>query len=322
MTGPIVAADLAVVIAFGGSGAERDGSRRSAEHVSAVLAPLVRSLALLDLADTAFDRAILGCDVVFNAGHGLGAEDGILQGHLEILGVPFTGSGVLASALCMHKPAFKACLAAAGLPTAPWVVLTPPLTVRAASAAIEGLPGPWFVKPVNGGESFASGPVNNATEVLELLARTETDEYRQFMVEPLLAGNTYTVGVSNHGLGTFVLPVLEARSLNDFYDAEAKQNPDFREYICPAPLGAVLTAAVQELAVRAYDEVGCRGAARVDFMIDDGAPWILEINTVPGFTSQGNLCEILRHSDLSFADFLVAELISAIEFHRGSRGGC
>jgi D-alanine-D-alanine ligase len=308
-------ADLSVCVVFGGAGAEREGSRLSAEHVSSVLASRVARVRMADLGADDLAELVRSCDVVFNSGHGLGAEDGALQGFLEILGRPYSGSGIRPSALCNHKASLKAHLILAGVPTAPWAVLTAAATEDDVAAATTAIDLPWFVKPASGGESFGAGVAHHLSDALDIMRAGTSPEYAQFLIEPLLPGHTYTVGIYDDG-AVRVLPVLEARSANEFYDSAAKQDVRRRTYHCPAPLTSALTAAIKTTALRAFTAAGCEGVARVDLMLVQDVPHVLEINTVPGFTDQGNLAEMVRSSGLTLADVLVSELEGALRRHR------
>lgn len=288
-----------VAVLQGGISAEREVSLASGEQVIAALREANFEVVPVTVgADLAALIAALTPppDVVFNALHGRFGEDGAIQGVLDWLGIPYTHSGVRASALAMDKVAAKAAFAAAGLPVAKHVLVEVESLLRA-----DPLPRPFVVKPPNQGSSVGVSIIragdNRAAEVVEGW---------QFgslaLVEEFIPGRELTVGV----MGGEALAVTEIRPADGFYDYEAKYSPGGSRHIIPAPLHAATYARAMELAATAHQVLGCRGASRADFRYDDtaGEPGrlvLLEVNTQPGLTPTSLLPEQAAHCGMSFA---------------------
>lgn len=306
-TGPLH--DLRVLVACGGRGAERDGSKLSAAAVADILQSQVQSIEVADIAAPDFFQRAISCDIVFNACHGLHGEDGALQGAMDLLGISYTGSRALTSAICMDKEIFKQLLLVAGLPTAPWRCVDGQVDVQSLAVTVSDLDGPWFVKPVAGGESFASGPASSVSEIQAIVAGSASPEFDRFLIEPLTPGPTYTVAVWRNGTNYVDLPILEARTDRVFYDPVAKQDPTQRSYHCPAWLDERRSEQMVDIAHRVYEMVRAESLIRVDFLLSDSGPIVLEANTIPGFTRQGNLATILDRSGHDLEGFVVQELL-------------
>ena len=283
-----------VAVLYGGNSPERSVSLDSGGEVHAALVskgvdahlfdPSERPLA--ELAGGGFDRA-------WNALHGGAGEDGRIQGALSMLGVPYTGSGVLGSAIAMDKVRSKRLLAASG-------VAVPTSLVLQRGEPIPGaLTFPLFVKPVSGGSSLGSAPVHAADALPEALeAAWAQDETA--LIEPLLPGPEYTIGIL-HGRA---LPSIRIEAAGHFYDFEAKYVDEATRFDCPAlPDGDPLAAALATAAVTSFEALGCTGWGRVDLMLDaNGAPQVLEVNTVPGMTSHSLVPCAARAAGIDFAE--------------------
>jgi D-alanine-D-alanine ligase len=293
-----------VAVMLGGTSAERPVSLASGAAVLAALTrqgvdahafdPAKRSLG--DLAGGEFDR-------VFIALHGRYGEDGCMQGALELMGIPYTGSGVLASALGMDKWRTKLVWRAAGLPTADWEVLTPASDFAAVEARL-GLP--LFVKPAREGSSIGMSKVK-ARGALEAAYRLAAEHDPLVLAERFLDGAEYTAAI----LADRALPLirLEPSTAVEFYDFEAKYVRNDTRYHCPAGLPPEREAAFRALALDAFRLIGCRGWGRVDFMLDhDGSPFLLEINTAPGMTDHSLVPMAARAAGLSFDELCLAIL--------------
>jgi D-alanine-D-alanine ligase len=240
-----------------------------------------------------------GLDVVFPLIHGSGGEDGRLQGLLRVLRLPFVGSGVLASALAMDKARCKAFLqSTTSIPLVrSRVVDRFTLEQQPAKVFLElqQLGSPCIVKPVNGGSSVGLTKVSKPADASSwkpamrqaLAVAFENPEHRSILVEEFVSGEEVTVGVvGNPESGLTALPVVLVRpAVGDVFDYHAKYTPGAADEICPAPLPEEQVAHLQEQARAAYLAVGCRGMARVDFIVRDSISWFLELNTLPGFTS-------------------------------------
>ena len=295
-----------VVVLMGGWSGEREISLISGASVSDALKAAGYRVTTVDMGrdiGSLLPRLHPRPDAVFNALHGRYGEDGCVQGLLELLGIPYTHSGVLASALAMNKPLAKELFAAAGVPCAEGRVVP-----RPAMLAGDPMPRPYVVKPINEGSSLGVRIV------------TEKDEPRPFdhaswpygedvLVERYIPGREITVAV----MGDRALGTLEIRPHRGFYDYEAKYSPDQARaaaHVVPAPLPMPATEEVMELALRAHRALGCRGVSRADFRYDDTAAgsspeavgdfYLLEINTQPGMTPRSLVPEIAAQAGISF----------------------
>ena len=242
-------------------------------------------------------------DVVFNALHGIGGEDGTIQGVLEMLGIPYTHSGVRASALAMHKPTAKELFRRAGLPVVEGLVVAREELVKA-----DPMPAPFVVKPTDQGSSVGVRIVriNDNSWREEVLAWRYGE---QLLVERFVAGRELTVAV----MGERALGVCEIVPRGSFYDYTAKYAPGGSDHLVPAPIPRADYDAALDIALRAHQALGCRGVSRADFRYDDGAPagrrlYLLEINTQPGMTRTSLVPDIARHAGIGF-DELVAWIV-------------
>ncbi|ANW18798.1 D-alanine--D-alanine ligase family protein [Streptomyces clavuligerus] len=304
---------MRVAILAGGPSPEGQGSFLSADAAGQALRELGHETEVVDISVPDFWKRLPDFEAAFIAGHGWYAEDGKLQGLLEVMGLPYTGSGVLASSVGMHKPTFKSLMVAHGIETLPWEPVSRGATAAQISRVTAGIGLPLFAKPASNGESFEAGIVRSDKDLRELLAEEGEYSSDEFIAEPFLTGNTFTVGVLDIDGKIEALPVLEAVSLREFYDSEAKQDPSLHEYRCPAPIPDSLRDRMQELAVRVFTVCGCRGVARVDFMLSEDRPVVLEVNTVPGLTLQGNLAAMAKASGLGYRRVVEIMLQSAFD---------
>nr|WP_199899390.1 D-alanine--D-alanine ligase [Sneathiella glossodoripedis] len=248
--------------------------------------------------DIASELVKLSPDVCFNALHGRFGEDGTVQGMLEILGIPYTHSGVLASALAMDKPAAKTVFEAAGLRCADGRVMSRQEILGGAD-----FPAPLVIKPLNEGSSVG------VTILLENENRTLKDVPWTFgnevLVESYIPGREIQVAV----MGNEALGAVEIRPLGRFYDYEAKYTSGKAEHLMPAPIDKDRYDEVLKMAVRAHEALGCRGVSRSDFRFDDtdgGSAhfYLLETNTQPGMTELSLVPEIAGYAGISFEDLV------------------
>jgi D-alanine-D-alanine ligase len=251
--------------------------------------PAVQNLQAL--VDDGFDRA-------FIALHGRYGEDGTVQGALELLGIPYTGSGVLASALGMDKWRTKLVWQAGGLPIPDYAVLDEHSDWKAVARQL-GLP--LFVKPANEGSSVGISKVKDAGG-LQAAYREAARHDKLVLAETFIGGGEYTVAI----LGDQALPVIKIEPANEFYDYEAKYLRNDTRYLCPSGLGAAQEAGMQDLAKRAFALIGGLGWARVDFLMDNsGKPYLLEVNTSPGMTDHSLVPMAARQAGMSFEQLVL-----------------
>jgi len=275
-----------VAVLMGGTSAEREVSLMSGSAVLAGLREMgidahgvdTRDVSVLDLRQQGFAKA-------FIALHGRGGEDGTLQALLEFLQLPYTGSGVMASAITMDKLRSKLLWQGRGLPAGKFVWLTRQQYEQgldaAAQASIDALGLPLFVKPSCEGSSVGISRVNQA-EALPAALQEAFRHDDDVLVEAFLSGAEYTVGI----VGDEILPSIRIQTASEFYDYEAKYISDDTQYFCPSGLSAEKEAELQTLVLAAWRALGCSGWGRVDVMVDgDGNFQLLEVNTSPGMTS-------------------------------------
>jgi len=295
-----------VAVLFGGNSAEREISLKSGNAVLAALRsrgvdahafdPAERPLA--DLKSAVFDR-------VFLILHGRGGEDGTAQGALELMGIPYTGSGVMASAVGMDKWRSKLLWRGAGLPVPDYALLE----ADSDFAAVERQLGlPLFVKPANEGSSVGISKVKAPGGLAAAYAEAAKHD-SLVLAERFLGGGEYTVGMLGEGRNLRALPVVKIEPANEFYDYEAKYFRDDTRYLCPCGLPPDREAAMQDLARRAFTVLGCRGWGRVDVLLDgDGTPYLLEINTAPGMTDHSLVPMAARTAGIDFPELCMRVL--------------
>jgi len=311
--------DKRIGVVLGGLSPERDVSLRSGAAMAAALQRLGCTVTSLE-ADRSLAEALARnkVEVAVLALHGPLGEDGTVQGLLELLGIPYTGSGVLASALAMHKAAAKKIFVFHGLPTAAFEVLPARDADAPAAAARIRMQPPFVVKPCEGGSSIGAGIVRETAQLGGALRAAAEADGGDILIEAYVSGRELTVGVLNG----HALPAIEVIAKTGFYDYDAKyKSGGTTRYIERPDLSADLHAQLQSLAGRAYSALGCAGAARVDFIVTAaGEPFILEINTIPGMTETSLLPMAARQAGMSF-DELVKEIVSAAALHKHAAGG-
>ena len=292
-----------VAVMMGGKSAEREVSLKSGAAVLAALRSSGVDAHSFDPQDKALEALHAeGFQRVFIALHGRGGEDGTLQGALDLLEIPYTGSGVLASALAMDKWRSKLVWQASGLPVPDYVVLDAADDFAAVEARL-GLP--LFVKPANEGSSIGISKVKQAgglRAAFELAARYDAC----VIAERYLAGGEFTVGILNGR----ALPVIRIVPATEFYDYDAKYLRDDTEYRIPSGLGEQRETEMRDLALRAFAVLGGRGWGRVDFMLDAaGRIYCLEANTSPGMTDHSLVPMAARAAGIAFPQ-LVLDLLA------------
>ncbi|MET0027499.1 MAG: D-alanine--D-alanine ligase [Candidatus Thiodiazotropha sp.] len=294
-----------VAVLMGGLSAEREISLKSG---GAVLAALLRSgvdahavdvgqdiLARLSAGD--FDRA-------FVILHGRGGEDGVMQGALECLGLPYTGSGVLGSALGMEKHRTKAVWRGVGLPTPESVLLTRLEDLQQA----DELGYPLMIKPSAEGSSIGMSKVESRAQLQQAWETARGFDAR-VLAERWIVGAEYTASI----LGEQMLPLIRLETPHQFYDFEAKYSADTTRYHCPCGLPDEQEAELQKLCRAAFDAVGASGWGRVDLMLDsDGRPWLIEVNTQPGMTDHSLVPMAAKTAGIGFDELVLRILATSL----------
>ena len=285
-----------VAVMLGGFSSEREVSLNSGTAVlEALLARGVDAHAWDPAENSMVEFASAGFDRVWIALHGPGGEDGALQGALQWLDTPYTGSGVMASALAMDKVRSKHLFDAAGIPTPEYAVIS---DVDGAVAAAEEFGFPLIFKPAGQGSSVGMSKVFEREDLAA--AADEALRYgSQAIVEKCIVGGEYTVAV----LQDQPLPTIRIETPRIFYDYRAKYESDSTEYFCPGTDDAALETQFAEIAMAAFRELGCSGWGRVDFMLgEDGQPLVLEANTVPGMTSHSLVPMAAKQAGIDFEE--------------------
>lgn len=295
-----------VAVVMGGASAEREISLNSGNAVlSALLEQGVNAVAvdvgknpIVALQAQSFDR-------VFNIVHGRGGEDGVLQGVLESMELPYTGSGVLGSALCMDKLKTKLCWQASQLPTPACVILN---TQDDLDQVADKLGFPVIVKPVREGSSLGMSKANTAQQLADAW-RLALEYDHLVMAEQWITGDEYTVGI----VGSQVLPLIRLETPNEFYDYQAKYSANTTQYHCPSGLSEAYEAKLQSLAINASRILDVSGWCRVDLFVDvDDRPWLIEVNTVPGMTDHSLVPMAAKSIGIDFGELVWSILETSV----------
>lgn len=311
---PLTSSKIGVLM--GGQSSEREVSLKTGE---AVYRSLVRSgydAVAIDvgpeLHQTLREQSV---EVAFLALHGPGGEDGAIQGFLETLGIPYTGSGVRASAVGMHKVVTKTQLAAQGIPVPRGtVVLRGTFPSLGRLLATCKLKLPVVVKPASQGSTIGVTILRKPSQWKEALRLAHRYD-EEAMVEAFIPGHEVTLSLLGGPDGAVTgLPAVEIVAPDGFYDFSAKYEKGRTQYLCPAPLSAAVSRQIRELAIKTYRVLGCNGAARVDFRITPkGKPYVLEINTLPGMTETSLLPMAAGQAGLSYDALTERILQSALQ---------
>ena len=291
-----------VAVLMGGWSAEREISLRSGKACADALERSGYQVSRIDVdRDVAATLRARKPDVALNVLHGRPGEDGTLQGLLEVLGIPYSHSGVLASALAMKKDIAKSVLNSAGVPVPGGMV-----AARKEAAKRHLLPPPYVIKPVAEGSSVGVFIVReDHKHPPQELTRADWAFGDQILVEPYIPGKELTCAV----MGDLALGVIEIVPTVKFYDYEAKYAPGGSKHLLPAPIAADVYGEVQRLALAAHRALGCRGVTRSDFRFDDSLAAVkglfcLEVNTQPGMTETSLVPELAAHAGISFEDLV------------------
>lgn len=292
-----------VAVIMGGNSAEREVSLKSGRAVLKALVDAGVDAVGIDAAqDLIGQLQRQGITQVFNVLHGRGGEDGKLQGLLDFMGIPYTGSRVLASALAMDKVRSKYIWAQIGLPTPDFASLSNQSDWNEISARL----GKAVVKPVREGSSIGMSIIENATDMRQAFDRAREFD-SEVMAERYIDGTEFTVAILNGE----ALPAIELHTPHTFYDYDAKYLANDTQYLCPAPISAEDTQVLQTLSLKAFNALGCEAWGRVDLMRDkQGEFWLLEVNTVPGMTDHSLVPMAATAKGLSFTELLL-EILAA-----------
>lgn len=299
-----------VTVLMGGFSAEREVSLNSGKAVGAALEQAGYTVTTHDVRRDLGDLlAVLNDsrpDVVFNALHGRFGEDGRIQGVLDIMGLPYTHSGALASAMAMDKPTAKAVFVDHGIPVAEHRIIGPE---DFADPAREPMARPYVIKPLNEGSSVEVHVIQEGDNKLEAL-RADWPFGRRAMVEAFIPGRELTVAVMGQGADARPMAVTEITTARGFYDYDAKYAPGGSRHILPADLPPEVERACLEMATRAHTALDCRGVSRADLRFDGETVFVLEVNTQPGMTGTSLVPEQAALIGWSFAE-LCAWMVEA-----------
>jgi len=296
-----------VAVLYGGWSAERDVSLKSGATVLAALKRSGVDAHGIDAGRDVLELLVQGrFQRVFNLLHGRGGEDGVNQGALEVLGIPYTGSGVLGSALTMDKLRTKMMWRQANFPTPPWAVVKAGADLDAVMQTV-GLP--LAIKPIHEGSSIGISKVTRAEDMRGACALGFEHDHT-LIAERWIAGGEYTAGV----LDTKVLPLIRMETPRGFYDFQAKYHADTTRYHCPCGLPPEQEKLIAALCRNAFEAVGADGWGRVDLMLDsDHRPWLLEVNTVPGMTDHSLVPKAAAVAGIELETLVLRILATSLE---------
>lgn len=309
-----------IAIAAGGDSSEFEVSVKSAKEVSSVLSERYTTYIIMirginwywedpkgrvfsiDKNDFTLklDDMKVRFDAVFVAIHGTPGENGLLQGYLDMMKIPYTSCGAFCSALTFNKQACKLFLKEYGIPMADALIIRNGENIdKKMIISRTGLP--CFVKPNDSGSSFGVSKVKKEDELMTAIEKAFS-ESSEVMIESFMSGREVACGVVKSKNRKIVLPVTEIISKNEFFDYEAKYTPGKSEEVTPAILSEELTEEIQKLSSLVYDLLACKGIVRVDFIIVKDKPWFLEINTVPGMTEESLVPKQIKAAGIKFED--------------------
>lgn len=299
--------NIKIAVLCGGFSSEREVSLRSGKNcLNALLRLGYKNAKLVDVT-TNIANDLKGFDVAYNALHGKYGEDGCIQGLLEILKIRYTGCGVMASAIGMNKEYTKKILRDSGLCLIKSVCITNDDDVFEAT---KDLKYPLMIKPVCEGSSFGMSKVDTKDELENAIA--EALKFNQdVLIEEYVVGVNVTVGVLEKDGVPFATDILELRPHNEWYDYEAKYTKGMTDFILPAEISDDMTKLVKSHAVKAFNACGCRSVSRIDFIIANETPYILEINTSPGMTDTSDLPAQCASMGISYDELVELILMSA-----------
>ena len=305
--------DAKIAVLCGGMSSEREVSLRSGKNCLGALHRLgYKNAEIVDVSPNVMND-LKGFEYAYNTLHGKYGEDGCIQGVLEIMKIPYTGCGVMASAICMNKEYTKKVLS-----TNKNIPLIKSAFVRKGEdlmKAVEGLQYPLITKPVSEGSSFGMTKVNKPEELQA--AYEEAIKYNDdVLIEEFIDGFFITVGVLEKDGKAFATEILEIRTKTEWYDFDAKYTKGLSKFIVPATgLSKEATELTKKIAVEAHETAGCSGVSRVDFMVKDDKPYFLEINTNPGMTDTSDLPAQAKVCGIDY-DNLVLMILNSVGLNK------
>ncbi len=294
-------------VLLGGLSREREISLKTGKAIRKALVEKGYTASCIDVGrDIAEKLAKEKIEIAFIALHGRYGEDGTVQGMLELMGIPYTGSGVLASALCLHKIMAKKILLQENIPTPAFEFLKRKEVEKEGEEKIS-LPLPLVIKPAREGSTIGISIVREAEDLHRALK--EAGKYDdEILVETFMKGKEITVGILND----LPLPIIEIAPKSGFYDYHSKYTKGETEYIIPARISREKYLYAQEISLRAFQALGCSGCARVDLMTDEeGNPFIIDVNTMPGMTETSLLPKAAEYVGISFGELAERILLGA-----------
>ena len=294
-----------IVVVMGGTSTEAEVSRRTGTAILNALKSKGYNAEGLELVPKTFANDIqkTGCAIVFNALHGKFGEDGLLQGTLDMLGIPYTGSGVLAAAVTMDKAASKRVFVAEGISTPRSHTYYSYEMKRGLAAEIEAeFSLPMVVKAASQGSSIGVYIVESRDELKNALV--QAFKYNdEVLVEEFIEGRELTVAVWGNEEEKEAFPIIEITTLTGRYDYDSKYTKGASSHIIPAPMSEEKTKEIQDLAIKTFTACGCKGVARVDMMLSkDEVPYVIEVNSVPGMTEVSLVPDAARAKGIEFPE--------------------
>lgn len=313
---------LHVVVLMGGWANERPVSLMSGNGVADALESRGHRVTRIDMDRQVAARiAEAAPDVVFNALHGVPGEDGTVQGMLDLMGIPYTHSGLATSVIAIDKQLTKQALVPYGIPMPGGRVVN-----SVDLFAGDPLPRPYVLKPVNEGSSVGVAIVTDDSNYGNPISRDVAGPWQEFdhlLAEPFIKGHELTAAVIDGANGPRALGVTELIVKSGFYDFENKYTDGKTEHVCPAQIPENIARLCCEYAVRAHELLGCRGTSRTDFRWDDelgeDGLFVLETNTQPGMTPLSLVPEQARHAGMDYADLVEAIIAEALRYHKGAK---
>lgn len=301
-----------IAVLMGGRSGEREVSLRSGKRVLDSLGSRGFKAISLDADDKLIENLKKNkIEIAYIMLHGKFGEDGTVQGLLEHLGIPYTGSKILASALAMNKVASKRIFQATGIPTPQYLPIDGNGVIKDQCEKIRRIfPFPLVVKPTSEGSSLGVSIVKEEKDLEKVVSET-VKKFKDVFIEEFIKGKEVTVGILGRGDDLAALPILELKPKSEFYDFKAKYSKGGTEFILPAKLPDGLYKYTQEIALRAHRSLGCYGVSRVDIIVSGNhTPYVHEVNTIPGMTDASDLPAEAQCAGISF-DELVEKILES-----------